>query len=538
MLGYLSKKICLLGLIWLLALPALGEPSATFLEVKIEPSVIRLVAELPYTGPQDQASLKESAKRAIAAKFAISSEADPPLLGQLKEVRFGPAIRREEISGEVKGEDPQQRRLIAVWEYPYADESTRLVFHSEMDDPAFFVTHHLGVRIHDRALLKAKQSLNLDLEDPWYSRFVQPELVRTPADSIACYLYLEPGQTRLEVLARARDVQAIGTIDLGSDTLLSLERQATAAEQFGEILKKQVGLQAKDRPFDLKLEKVQFVHRTPTSADAINPPDPVPVASATLGAMFVGPALTEKGTLKLRCQLFSPRVRSIPASVVEGDKVREVKLLPNDEGLITVEAPPEGRVLSPVAATQSRPLGHILLLAGGILVLGAVLMLRGGVGSKAFLGGSVLWLIAGLVVMKWGFGSERTVPEAQLQNLLGNIYQAFEAPTEEAVYDRLAVSVEGELLSEVYLQTRKGLEAEQGVQTTVEGVKVESATVTSYDWWGNGVGVKVFWEVSGRVGHWGHEHQRTNWYNANLKLKAVGGDWKLTELEVLDEIRT
>ncbi len=39
------------------------------------------------------------------------------------------------------------------------------------------------------------------------------------------------------------------------------------------------------------------------------------------------------------------------------------------------------------------------------------------------------------------------------------------------------------------------------------------------------------------VGHWGHIHQRTNQYQARLVVRADDGQWKIVELEVLEERR-
>ena len=534
--GSFYYRMSILCWLWLSVYPALGESQAAFLEIRVDPSVVRLEAEFDYSGSEDQRSLKEAAEREVGGAFTVSAGDGSPLPGQLKEVRLGPATRRDELSGEALAENRKRSCVSAVWEYPYSGDLDRLVFRSQIKQPVFFVTHHLGVRLHDRAPLKGQQALRLDWEDPWYSRFVQPELTRTPGESIACYLYLELGQTRFEVLARAQDLQSLG-LELGAEPQLSPARQSTVAKQVGEILKRRLEVSVNDRPLDLRLEKVEFVRRTPTSTEALDPPQPVPVQLATVGAVFLGPAVTEEGALRFRCQLFGPRVRQIPAVVTRGDLVREVNLLPDAEGLISLEAQPEGSVLSPVSAPRRIARGTTLLLAGGLLALGAFLMTRAPSGSVVSLLGAVLWLLAGLGVVKWGLGSGEVGTKVRLQSLLGNIYQAFEAPTEEAIYDRLALSVEGDLLSQVYLQTRKGLEAEQGVQVDVERVQVKSAIVTSADWWGEGLGVEALWEVSGRVGHWGHAHQRTNWYKANMKLKSVGGYWKLTELEVLDEMR-
>ena len=46
---------------------------------------------------------------------------------------------------------------------------------------------------------------------------------------------------------------------------------------------------------------------------------------------------------------------------------------------------------------------------------------------------------------------------AVLENLLKNIYRSFDFREEEDVYDRLATSVSGDLLSDIYLQNRKSL---------------------------------------------------------------------------------
>ena len=54
---------------------------------------------------------------------------------------------------------------------------------------------------------------------------------------------------------------------------------------------------------------------------------------------------------------------------------------------------------------------------------------------------------------------------------------------------------------------------------------------------GNQLNVASSWIVAGSVGHWGHVHQRTNAYSANLEISEIDGVWKLTRLEILDERR-
>ena len=52
-----------------------------------------------------------------------------------------------------------------------------------------------------------------------------------------------------------------------------------------------------------------------------------------------------------------------------------------------------------------------------------------------------------------------------------------------------------------------------------------------------GMQVEARWNVMGSVGHWGHVHQRTNVYHANITVADVDGAWKLTGLDILEEER-
>jgi hypothetical protein len=131
--------------------------------------------------------------------------------------------------------------------------------------------------------------------------------------------------------------------------------------------------------------------------------------------------------------------------------------------------------------------------------------------------------------------------EERLQQLVGdllhNVYRAFDYRGEDAVYDVLAHSVAGDLLADVYLETRQGLELanQGGAQVKVKDIEMLSTELTGDD--GNAIGVEARWNVMGSVGHWGHLHQRTNGYHALLRVSDVDGAWKLTGLEILTEER-
>jgi len=126
-----------------------------------------------------------------------------------------------------------------------------------------------------------------------------------------------------------------------------------------------------------------------------------------------------------------------------------------------------------------------------------------------------------------------------LDSLLKNIYRSFDFREEEDVYDRLATSVSGDLLSEIYLQNRKSLVVTQagGARARVKEVEILNVDVNHLDHRPLGLLFRAKWTAMGSVGHWGHIHIRKNQYEANITVEPVDGAWKITGLELLEEKR-
>ena len=119
-----------------------------------------------------------------------------------------------------------------------------------------------------------------------------------------------------------------------------------------------------------------------------------------------------------------------------------------------------------------------------------------------------------------------------------NTYRAFDYRLEDRIYDALDQSISGQLLTQVYLETRRSLELEnQGGAR----VKVKNLEMLNSDAQGlrgeSGFTTHSVWNVSGSVGHWGHVHQRTNQYEARLTIQAIDGVWKITDLDLIQETR-
>ena len=125
---------------------------------------------------------------------------------------------------------------------------------------------------------------------------------------------------------------------------------------------------------------------------------------------------------------------------------------------------------------------------------------------------------------------------AVAETLLRNIYRAFDYRNESDIYDALAQSVDGDLLTDLYLKIKQSLIVQQqgGAVARVKSVRVTAsqpmpaANTAS----GNAFDEQVTWRVEGTVEHWGHIHTRINEYTAELGIGAHDGAWKITSMNV------
>jgi hypothetical protein len=137
-----------------------------------------------------------------------------------------------------------------------------------------------------------------------------------------------------------------------------------------------------------------------------------------------------------------------------------------------------------------------------------------------------------------GWAPSQTEAAHIADGLLTNVYRSFDLRDEEAIYDRLEVSVTGDQLAEVYLENRRALELENrgGARARVDEVEILEVPSVRRDGEG-GFRVVATWTVSGSVNHFGHVHYRQNRYDAALDLTAIDGTWKIRSIELLDERR-
>jgi hypothetical protein len=124
-----------------------------------------------------------------------------------------------------------------------------------------------------------------------------------------------------------------------------------------------------------------------------------------------------------------------------------------------------------------------------------------------------------------------------VSGLLHNVYRAFDFRGEERIYDVLSASVEGDLLTRIFIEVRQSLELVNQGGARVKVQQIDLVDLDARPGRNGGFLATATWNVRGSVGHWGHLHQRNNQVRAELDIEPVGAVWKLTGIEILEEQR-
>lgn len=539
--------------------------ATTIAEVFVEESQVRVELEIgipdrePFRNLLPDELLREGEtlpprKERLRAFFnrdlVIRPDSGGAIRGRVVSTEIRPRIRRDEVSGEPlpAGEEEPELVLFAELLYPLGQRPETLTLSSPEGAGVGFVVYHLGLPVIDFRYLGRDEVLDLDWEDPWYSRFRNRNLRRQYDAPIQVFLYAEPYEVRAEVIARPRDLGHWLDLGLGGGSTIPVDAQPELLDRVAAFLAEHVVVNIDGAPAEGTLDRIHFLRRTLRTSTVIDPPEELELVSATLGAIFVFPTAGLPQEASLRWDLFSPRIQRIPAAATDEAGPLPTVLEPDapvlrwQNFLRNPTVPTLVEVAAPASYTGALSVLGWLCVALLALVVAWQLAetLRGrGPGRRGLALTALLVLVAGAAL---GLGRLRALDDERaakiLAGLLHNIYRAFDFRDEETIYDVLERSVAGDLLTGIYLETRRGLElaSQGGARAKVKDVSLVKVDAQEFGA-GEGFRARCTWTVAGSVGHWGHVHQRINQYEAEIEVRPIDGAWKITRLDVIQEER-
>ncbi len=557
--------------------------ASTIAEVYIEDRVIRVELEI---GVRDLNAFRnllpdalyerlghapqpfpERARRFFAEDWIVRADGGEPLIGRIESTEPGRRIVRDAITGVALPAQPDDAEVVVRVTWSYAPAGTPAVLSIRPPagiDTGFaaanigFVVYHRGLPVNDFRYLSQEETLDLDWDDPWYSQFRNRNLRRQFNAPLSVYLYIEHFEVRKEIIIRPKDAQHWMDLGLEGARIIPVAEQTALKKKIVDWLIKRGEVLIDGVRVAPVLDRVHFVRRTLRRTGVIDPPEDLDVTAATLGVIFVYPieGLPDEATLEW--DLFSPRIRQVTASVTDEAGGLPTTLTPEDptlrwQNFLTHPTIPAMVAVKPPPAPWRITLPLISSVCGAI-ILGLCLTI--GLKVKAerrwprgLLAGCSAALVCGALSLPYvpvsfaiPIPGSRTIEPQQAREVLGdllhNIYRAFDWREERAIYDRLALSITGDLLSDVYLQTRRSMELEGqgGARVKVDEVEILDAVPEQATELGGFV-YRCRWNVSGSVGHWGHLHRRINQYDAVFTVEAVDGAWRIAAIDLREEKR-
>jgi len=485
--------------------------------------------------------------------ISFSADGGPALRGRVLSIQPGERVRRDPISGEplpVAEEDAATVIRVRI-AYPFAARPQVLRFGigPAMTNASIgFVLYHKTIAVNDFRYLTPQQELLLDWVDPWYTRFSNRALRRTYFAPMSGFIYVEPYEVRKEIILRLKDLQHWLDLGLEGKQVIAAADQPELQRRVAEFLRDRHRVLIDGEAIEPELARINFLERTLTTSRVIDPPVDLDMDAAILGVIFVYPTavpLPQKVTMDW--DLFNERIQRVPVSAVDQAGPLPSYLEPDYavlewQNFLKNPELPTLTELQPPPGDAQRMASYLrwllLLISAWLLWRWLVLGRRGP--RRMQPGVTAISALVLTAVAFWLGAGTRLSQEASQQlvgGILHNVYRAFDFRNESQIYDVLERSVSGELLTDIYLETRRGLVLanQGGARAKVKDIEIVDLDARMGD--AGALEADVTWRVAGSVGHWGHVHKRQNQDKSRLVITPIDGVWKLTSLDVTSEER-
>jgi hypothetical protein len=462
-------------------------------------------------------------------------------------------------------EAPADKRVLYVeLIYPFSDKPRQLTLIPPLNQQGQplvnigFIAYHKAIPVIDFRYLGAPARLTLDWDDPWYSRFANPNLKRHHKSALMSFLYVEPYEVRHEILTRVRDLEAWMDLELWGDEYIEIDELEPLKQRIGEFMLGRNPVLVDGEALKPILDRTNYVKVALTGIQLMEKPERLEIDTAIVGVIvtYLTDGLPREVTVDW--DLFTDQIQRVPATATDPAGPLPTDLTPDDNvhtwtNFLKKYQPPTVRTVTVAGFLGEIRIPWVSLICAALALPSIPWLLRRKRQGQStlppttalvalVLAGAVTYPFARMTVARPTAIAGELQPEQArdlLQVLLKNVYRAFDFRDEQDVYDKLAISVSGDLLAELYLQNRRAFSIQQagGAQAKIQSVEIQDAVAERLDDRSLAYAIRGNWTARGSVGHWGHVHTRRNRYDAILTVEATDGTWKIVDLEVLEEQR-
>lgn len=239
------------------------------------------------------------------------------------------------------GEAPADKRVLyAEIIYPFDRKPKQLQIIPPKDERGIvsatigFLAYHQAVPIVDFRYLGEAANLNLDWQDPWYTKFDNKNLSRHHKYPLMLFLYVEPRQVRLESLMRVSDITEMTGFAIEEQQVSLKDRHQRLQKHIKNYYADKQSLQIDGDAFKQDSIRVEFLSATLSGLKVVDDSTMVGESSLLVGVsqQYFIDSLPQK--IDSRWPYFNPRVDRIP--YIATDPVGPL------QGLITKDDPEFG----------------------------------------------------------------------------------------------------------------------------------------------------------------------------------------------------
>lgn len=366
-----------------------------------------------------------------------------------------------------------------------------------------------------------------------------------PTAAITGSLYLDAWQLEKEFVVSPLALQEWLDLGLTADSILTPEQREAMKPTISNFLAMRCPVTRMDEPIEFTLDRVHFIEPNAKEFALIDPKAVVSVNDLRISVVFAAPNTDLKQAIDLFWDLIPAQAPYITINVADAVETRFFNLSKfapslNVRGRYPLGArePPKAPP-NPELSTTEIPWLSIALILCTIPVI--FRLFKTGRPNPALIGiPLVLAGAAAAVKDHVSFeltptGKGHAIEEAHaseiIDPLLRGVYHAFDYRDQSEQYDVLSKVVGGDALESIFLEIQRTLESRErdGSRVRVQDLRIESSSPTPSKA-SRGFLAECAWEVSGRVGHWGHFHDRTNRYQATFEIEPLEETWKITGL--------
>lgn len=363
------------------------------------------------------------------------------------------------------------------------------------------------------------------------------------SDPVRGFVNVEPFELRVEALIHVEAFRERWRIE---GDMIDAAQKSAVLDNLLTLLASGVTVQEEGREIAFPDQSIQFVVRDEVKGYLPDERASIPLSEALVG-VTLSAAETGVRSLEVEWFWFGPEQEKLVVEIASRGKPSARIVTPENTVFSWAQSEeislPSLMPVPTLKLIETEPFKYLFFVGIALFLFASITVIK----KKNLSPSWVWWLFLGSILLAFASFKVRIktveMPGAEKKEeivyaLLRNTYHAFDFRDESAIYDTLEKSVTGTLLEKIYLEIYASLKLENagGPRVRVYEIALRDVTEAPSESEDSFVS-KAEWVTIGQITHWGHTHERTNKYEAQITASLSGHEWKIRELDLLNEER-